>query len=54
MIDVGGNDRPATRDLAAHELCVETFAQRNERHLRRDLAATCVVQLRDGAFGRGP
>jgi hypothetical protein len=32
---------------AAHELDVEAFAQRDELHLRRDLAAPRVVHLRD-------
>ena len=49
VVDVGGDDRAAARHLVTHEARVEAFADRDELHLRRDLAAPRVVHLRDGA-----
>ena len=46
VVDVGGNDRAAARDLVADELGRQPFAHRDELHLRRDLALARVVQLR--------
>ena len=46
MIHVVGKDRASARDLVAHEFAAHALAQRNELHLRRDLAAPCVVHLR--------
>ena len=47
VIDVRGDDRAAARDLGSHELGRQPLAQGDELHLRRDLAATSVMELRD-------
>jgi hypothetical protein len=49
VVDVGGEDGAAARDLAAHELRVHPLAEGGELHLRGDLAAAGVVHLRDPA-----
>ena len=49
MVDVGRNDRPAARDLVAHELGRHVLADRDELHLARDLALLRVVHLGDVA-----
>ena len=46
VIDVGRDDGAAARDLAADELGVEPFAQRDVLHLGRHHALARVVQLR--------
>src|SRR5262245_55156200 len=52
MVDVGGQDGPAARDLVADELGRHALAQRHELHLRRDLAASRVVHLGHAPPGR--
>ena len=46
VVDVGRDDGAAARDLVADELGRQPFADRDELHLRRDLALARVVQLR--------
>src|SRR5205807_559928 len=46
MPDVGWNDRAPARHLVADEFRRQSFADRDEFHLRRDLALARVVQLR--------
>ena len=47
VVDVGRNDGAAARDFGPHELGRQPLAHRDELHLRRDVAAARVVQLRD-------
>src|SRR5690242_10944290 len=54
MVDVARDDRPTSRNLAAHELGIDALPGRDERHLRRDLASAGVVQLGDRAPGPRP
>ena len=53
VVDVGGDDRAAARDLVADELGRQSLADRDELHLRRDLALARVVQLRHAGVRRG-
>ena len=46
MVDVGRDDGTAAGHLVAHELHREALADRDELHLRRDLAPLRVVHLR--------
>ncbi len=48
-IDVGRDDRSATRHLAPYELGRESLPQRDELHFGSDLAATGVMHLGDAA-----
>ena len=52
VVDVGGNDGAAARDLVADELGRQPFADGDELHLGRDLAAARVVELRADVPGR--
>ena len=45
MLDVGGENGPATGKLATHELRLDVFAQGDEAHLLRDDATARVVHL---------
>ena len=51
MIDVRGNDRPAPRDLVPNKRGGQSLPDRHIFHLRRDLAAPGVCQLRDRGIG---
>ena len=51
VIDVGRNDRAPASDLAADELGRDVLPQRDELHLRCNLAALRVVHLRDVRSG---
>ena len=46
MVHVGRQHGAPARDFGAHELGPDALANRDELHLRRDLAATRVVHLR--------
>ena len=52
VIDVRRDDGAAARDLGAHEFGGQPFAGGDELHLRRDLAAARVVELRADVAGR--
>ena len=55
VIDVGGDDGAAARDLRSHELGIEPFTRRDERHLRRDDALARVLELgHDAAAAAAP
>ena len=54
MIDVGGNDRAAARDLVADEIGRQPFADGDELHLGGDLALARVMELRDAAARCAP
>src|SRR6478672_2460646 len=45
MVDVGGDDQPADRDLVAHQLGGQLFAVRDEAHCVGDFAPTRVMHL---------
>ncbi len=47
-----GNDRAAACDFVADEIGRQPLANRDELHLRRDLALARVGQLRDGRAAR--
>src|SRR5690625_2034716 len=49
VVDIGGDDGAPTGDLAPHELRVHPLAERDELHLRGDLASAGV-----GYQGHGP
>ena len=49
VVDVRRQDGPPAGNLIADELRIQPFAHRDERHLRRHLASSCIVQLGDRA-----
>ena len=51
MIDVGRHDRTTARDLRTDEFGRQPFADRDEFHLGRDLAAPRIVELRHRVAG---
>src|SRR5207248_7006240 len=54
VVDVGRDDGPPEGDLLADEFGLEPFPNGDELHLRRDLAASGVVELGDAVAGLGP
>ncbi len=54
MVDVGGNNGPATGHFVAHEFRLNALTQSDKLHFRGDLAALGVVHLSDKCARFGP